>query len=124
KTEVLPLGPISHRRGVVESRDLSGQPTVPENKLEDGVKIQSDGEAMRILGGWVGNKVDAETLWTPILQRMNKAASSWSKTGITFKGRKIVASTLILSRAQYMLTTNDPPDTVVKEVNRVIKKFM
>jgi hypothetical protein len=55
KTEIVPTGKFSHRLRVRTSRTVSG---VGGTKIPDHIKIASEGEPIRTLGAWVGNRVD------------------------------------------------------------------
>jgi len=64
KTEVIPIGKKSHRRTVQVTRKINPQDDDP---LPPRIRIASDGEAVRILGAWIGNETNDQTPWEPIL---------------------------------------------------------
>lgn len=73
KTEILPVGTQEYRLHVVETRQLHHtQPPIPMDQ-----KINVDGELMCTLGCWVGNNIDNETPWTPVLEKIDREYEMW-----------------------------------------------
>jgi len=64
KTEVILIGKKSHRRTVQVTRKINPQDDDP---LPPRIRIASNGEAVRILGAWIGNETNDQTPWEPIL---------------------------------------------------------
>ena len=46
---------------MVESRKAKES----HEKIPENVHMVKDGEAIRVLGAWVGNKIDNEGIWAP-----------------------------------------------------------
>jgi len=82
KTEYLPIGNENFRKEVIRTRKIG------KNEIEKGVKIIKEGEAMRTLGAWVGNKKDNEILWDKILEKQEESLKVWKKMNMSMKGKK------------------------------------
>jgi hypothetical protein len=67
KTEVIPYGSQEFRERVIDTRQLHpGDSHVPQE-----VHIAKEGEAVRILGSFIGNGVEAFSVWTPTLEKID-----------------------------------------------------
>ena len=85
KTEIIRVGTEAYHAEVVEKRKLSsGHPEIPPQ-----IQISRDGEPVRVLGAFVGNKVDQVNIWSPILEKNserprtlgeNPPNARWQKT--------------------------------------------
>lgn len=122
KTEIMPMGSPRYRRKVAETRETSSRGS--GTAFPPGTKIFETGESVRILGGRIGYNLDAEELWEPIIQKMERSADRWSRRHLTLQGRKLVASFLVLSRVQYTLMMNPPPKTVITRVNKILRTIV
>lgn len=122
KTEILPMGTPAYSRSVIETRTVDGRGV--GGLLPQGAKIFETGESIRILGGRVGYNVDVDEIWEPIVQKMERSADRWSRRHLTLRGRKLVASFLVLSKAQYTLMTNPPSPAVITRVEKLLRQVM
>jgi hypothetical protein len=65
KTEIIPIGQQEFRNNVIQTRKLNpDQPPIPNE-----IHIAQDGEPVRILGAWMGNKLNNASIWTPTLEK-------------------------------------------------------
>ena len=113
KTEYLPVGSKVFRKQVIETRQFGG------NKIEKGIRIIKDGEAMRTLGAWVGNETNASLQWEEVLKKQEESIKAWSKTNMSLKGKEIILKALIQSKAMFLATVNGMP----KDVEEKMKKY-
>lgn len=59
-TEMLPIGTEAYREAVLNTqKTMSNGRPLPAN-----IHIAHDNEPIRILGGWVGNGIDEEAVWS------------------------------------------------------------
>jgi len=58
KTEILPVGSEKYRKIVIEKRQTSES---EEDKISEEIQIVKDGEALRTLGSYMGNKTNQMT---------------------------------------------------------------
>lgn len=92
--------------------------------IPDSARIVRDGEALRLLGGWIGYKMDVPALWEKRVSNMEAQVAKWAKRRPIMKGRVIVVNYVILSKAQYMLRTNDPDKMTVDRVVKCVRNMM
>lgn len=80
------------------------------NEIPDNISIAREGELMRILECWVGNKIDQGNPWGPVLEKVNKYLKQWGKSNSSMKGRRHIISmfvggiTFYLTKVQWMLS--------------------
>jgi hypothetical protein len=117
KTEIIPIGTEMYRRKVIDQRKTCEDGTeIPENW-----HIAKDGEAIRILGAWVGNKINAESIWVPLIEKIDSALDRWERVNPTIEGRKIIIQMVIGGMTQYL--ANVQRMRMPKSVeNRLIKR--
>jgi endonuclease/exonuclease/phosphatase family metal-dependent hydrolase len=118
KTEYLPIGNKAFRKEVLESRKMGF------NKIEEGVTIVKDGEAMRTLGAWVGNETQATLQWEKILEKQEESINRWKKTNMSFKGKEIILKALIQSKAIFLATVNGMPVETEDRMKKMFKDFI
>lgn len=69
KTEIIPIGSEDHREQVLLTRKINQNDLFP---IMEEIKIAQDSDAVRLLGGWIGNKIDDTTPWERILDQVHK----------------------------------------------------
>ena len=60
KTEIIPIRREEHRRTTASTRKLSSHDQTP---FPEGTRIVKDGNMVRMLGAWIGNKIEDITPW-------------------------------------------------------------
>ncbi|KAJ3910792.1 hypothetical protein F5877DRAFT_18422, partial [Lentinula edodes] len=86
--------------------------------------VARDGEAVRILGAWYGNKLDTEQSWTPVLEKIDISLGRWSANGLTMEGRRHVVQMIIGGMTQYPTVVQGMPKSIEKRLTKRIKTFM
>ncbi|KAG8932392.1 hypothetical protein FRC01_014236 [Tulasnella sp. 417] len=124
KTEFLPLGTKSYRKSVQQMRTLQPTRIRTSEIFPRGSRMVKDGEPLRILGGHIGYDLDQNQIWEPVITKIEDLADKWSNRHLTMKGRKLVCSFLIQSRAQYLMMTNDPPQEIIQRVEKATHKVI
>ena len=121
KTEIIPLGSEQHRHMISRLRKINERDTVT---LDERVHIAADGEAVRSLGAWIGNKTNDTDPWEPILDNVSKALNRWKKTHPTMAGRKIIVQTIIGGHTQFLTKAQGMPATIEKALIKMTRDFM
>ncbi|KAJ7222669.1 hypothetical protein B0H12DRAFT_1241099 [Mycena haematopus] len=120
KTEIIPFGTPTFRAQLLEDRRLN-----PEDEPIPGdVHVAKDGEAVRILGGFVGNMINAFTVWTPVLDKVDSDYTRWANLNPTMSMKKNIDQIIAGSRTQYLAQVNGMPAAVVKHVLKSQKEFI
>ncbi|KAI0818753.1 hypothetical protein BC629DRAFT_1579259 [Irpex lacteus] len=120
KTIAIPIGHANYRSGVIETRALTPGTT----PLPMDVALIPDGEATRQLGAWVGNKTNAETPWTPILEKINMTLHRWNKYKPTLKGKRLIVQMIVAGMTQYLTKVQGMPKTTENTVKITIRDFI
>ncbi|KAF9494933.1 hypothetical protein BDN71DRAFT_1342013, partial [Pleurotus eryngii] len=119
KTQLLPIGSADYRERVIHERQMNpGHQTIP-----DTMKIIPDGELTRILGAWVGNNGNQESLWTPVLENIDADLEQWEKSHPTTEGRKLIIQMVIGGRTQYLARVQGMPKRVEDGLRKRIRTF-
>ena len=121
KTEYLPIGKPEHRLRVFNERKLNNK---PGNEVEEGLRIVKDGESMRTLGAWVGNKVDVHPQWESILDRQRRVMEVWNDARLSHGGKELILKILVQSLALYLATVNGMPKDVETRMTRQMRSFL
>jgi hypothetical protein len=86
KIQIIPIGPKELQEQIISTRKLAQHQTEIPNNIH---KVQ-EGEAMRILGAWMGNKTNEEAIWSLILEKFDSSLKYWEKLYPTIEGCKII----------------------------------
>ena len=92
KTEIIPIGKKSHRKSVVDTRKVNPQDNEP---LPPNIRIARDGEAVRILGSWIGNETNNQTPWEPILDIIKTKLNLWERAHLMPNGKCIITQAIM-----------------------------
>ena len=121
KTEIIPMGSANHRRDVTESRKINQE---DESPLPEGIRIAQDGEAVRVLGAWIGNEVDDATPWEPILDTIKAKLEIWEKTHPTLNEKRLIIQAVIGGRTQFLAKVQGMPASIEKAITKIISNFI
>src|SRR5271168_927088 len=112
KTEVIPIGTSEFWELVVEARKTKeSHEKIPENE-----HMVKDGEAIRVLGAWVGNKIDSKGVWAPTLEKIDRALEQWEKSHPTMEGRRLILQMVVGGMTQYLTHVQGMPKEIEKKV--------
>jgi ribonuclease HI len=120
KTEILPIGSATYRNSVITTRQI--HPSQPP--LTDGIHIVGDKEPVRILGAWIGNKVDQSAIWSPVIDKIRDNLAQWNKSHPTLFGRHLIVQMVVGGMSQYLTTTQGMPKQVEQILEKTIRKFV
>ncbi|EIW79134.1 hypothetical protein CONPUDRAFT_60230 [Coniophora puteana RWD-64-598 SS2] len=66
KTEIIPIGSPEHCTRIIETRKLHPL----HNPIPRNIQVAKNRMAVRILGAWLGNKVNQATVWSTIIDQI------------------------------------------------------
>ena len=121
KTEVLPIGTETHRRTVAATRKIN---PLDNNPLPPRIRIASDGEAVRMLGAWIGNGTNDVTPWEPILDIIKSKLSRWEKAHLTLNGKRIVIQTIMGGHTQFLTKAQGMPSHIEEALTNIMSRFI
>ncbi|TFY54492.1 hypothetical protein EVJ58_g8829 [Rhodofomes roseus] len=122
KTEVIPIGSPEYRAQVIQTRRID--PTCNAPSIPDFVHIARDGEAVRILGAWIGNRTREAAIWTPTLEKVDRFLTRWGRCNPTMKGKKHIIQMGPGGMTQYLTTVQGMPASIEKELTKKIRSFI
>jgi ribonuclease HI/exonuclease III len=117
KTEIIPIGQQEFRNNVIQTRKLNPDQLPIPNEIH----IAQDGEPVRILGAWMGNKLNNISIWTPTLEKIDKSLAQWAKSHPTLRGKRLIIQMIIGGMTQFLTKAQGemPPEIE----SRLIKKI-
>jgi ribonuclease HI len=121
KTEIIPIGTQQFRHQVIESRKLNH---LDRNPLPDRIQIANEGDAIRILGAWIGNKINDLTAWEPILDKIKENLQRWKRTHPTLNGKRIIIQAVIGGMTQFLTQAQGMPQRIEAAINKIITQFI
>ena len=121
KTEIIPISTADHRATVATSRKLNPS---DDNQLDNRIKIAKDGDAIRLLGAWIGNKADDLTPWELVIDLIKKDTDRWLKIHPTLYGKQLITQAIIGGRTQYLAKVQGMPPEVERTIQKIIQNFL
>lgn len=121
KTEILPIGKESYRKKVIETRKMNSKQQEP---FEEKIRVVKDGESMRTLGAWIGNKIKIDPQWNTILEKQKEIMEGWKKSRPSLRGKELLLKSLVVSRAQFLATVNGMPEWVQMKMEKQMRDFV
>ena len=73
-----------------------------KHQVPDQIRIVKDGDAIRMLGAWIGKKVDDVTTWEPILDKIHDNLQKWKNTHPTMDGRCTIVQAIVGGLTQFL----------------------
>ncbi|THU86569.1 hypothetical protein K435DRAFT_614721, partial [Dendrothele bispora CBS 962.96] len=80
--------------------------------------------ATRILGAWFGNKINADQVWTPVLEKIDKALERWAKGSPTMEGRRLIVQMISGGMTQYLTQVQGMPTNIEKRITKRISNYI
>lgn len=119
KTEILPTGSQTYREELRRTRKLNNHsPEFPE-----GAHIAEEGEAIRMLGAWIGNNINNAEPWGPILEQTITTLDKWERGHPTTEGRRLIAQMSIAGKTQFLTTVQGMPTAIEERLTKIIRTF-
>ncbi|EPS95520.1 hypothetical protein FOMPIDRAFT_21597, partial [Fomitopsis schrenkii] len=122
KTEVIPIGTMEYRAQVRATRSIAGVPN--NDTIPLSIDIAPDGTAVRVLGAWIGNKVDQVATWSPTIQKVDVFLTRWGQSHPTLSGRKNIVQMGPGGITQYLTMVQGMPRSVEITLTKMIRGFM
>ncbi|EPQ50337.1 hypothetical protein GLOTRDRAFT_20464, partial [Gloeophyllum trabeum ATCC 11539] len=120
KTEILPIGNEEHRTNVIVSRKLH-QDDAP---LPESIHVVKDGETIRSLGAWIGNKANPVVPWERTLDKVNRAFKRLQKGHPTLNSKRHMVQHMAGGMTQYLTKVQGMPDPIIDSLVKLIRNFI
>jgi hypothetical protein len=122
KTEIIPIGTDEYRKRVVETRRINGEDA--NDSIPESIHIARDRDATRILGAWVGNRVDPEEPWRKIVEEIRKDLRRWESRYPTLEGKRLIVQMVVGGKTQFLTMAQGMPAETQKEIQRITTEFV
>ncbi len=127
KTEIIPIGSPEFREEMSSTYRATGS----WENYPQGVHVAEDGEAVRILGAFIGNGIDQVAVWTLVLNKivamrkpLMEVIARWKNGHATIQGKKHVVQMIIGGMTQYLTSVQRMPDTIRKRLTKIIREYL
>ena len=121
KTEIIPVGSVTHRREVITTRKINQHDTTP---LPPHIHIAQDGEAVRMLGAWIGNNAEDQAPWETVVDKVKTSLEKWNKIHPTLDGKSQIIQATVGGLTQFLTQTQGMPPHVEQALNNIINDFI
>ena len=88
------------------------------------VDLQWSSDKIKVLGIYIGPAVTDEDNWCPRISAVENVLHSWCQRSLSLSGRALIINSLALSRIWYVASMVPMPDSVSRELNTAIFKFL
>ncbi|KAF6745426.1 hypothetical protein DFP72DRAFT_824515, partial [Ephemerocybe angulata] len=86
--------------------------------------MAKEGQAIRVLGAWVGNRVNELDIWTPTLEVLENKVNFWLKSNPSLEGRSYISKMEPGGRTQYKTMVQGMSQKTEKDIQKIIKRIM
>ncbi|KNZ79497.1 hypothetical protein J132_09581 [Termitomyces sp. J132] len=91
KTKIVPVGDKEFRDRLNATRKMADL-AMP---IPDNIEITPDGEAMQLLGAFIGNQIMNLSIWAPMIEQIASNLKKWSKGHPTIDGRCLIIGMVV-----------------------------
>ncbi|KAI5985817.1 hypothetical protein F5J12DRAFT_728988, partial [Pisolithus orientalis] len=119
KTEVIPISMPDYWQSLIASSKLN--PT--SSALPLSVRVAHNGQAIHILGAWLGNNVNKPSVWSSILKKIDSKLQKWNSWNPSIEGRKTIIQWTIGAMTQYLTCIQGMPKNIEIYLTKCLKLF-
>jgi hypothetical protein len=96
----------------------------PEDINKFDVKDYTIKRHTKYLGMMIGHDIPTHLIWDPILSKMRATIILWKRRNLSIQDRIIITKSLICSTIYYIATNQTVPQTILKEIQKLIYEFI
>lgn len=121
-TEIIPFGTETFRADFIRNRRAKDL----HSRIPDNVRIVPDGDAARLLGARVGNKLSTDTIWGPTMAKLEARMSYWAERDRypDLRARKMFTDWLPAGMTQFLATCQGMPGDIVARAIKLQQSFL
>jgi hypothetical protein len=120
KTEIIPIGTAHFRNEFLETR----RTTLESASFSDNIHIAKEKEPVRMLGGWIGNGIDEEAIWSKNLDKIQAIFNRWDQRHLTLISRRLIVNMFAGGITQYITTVQGMPKEVETRLQQMINSLV
>ncbi|KAH9890116.1 hypothetical protein C8Q73DRAFT_620413, partial [Cubamyces lactineus] len=87
-------------------------------------RMAADGEPVRILGAWMGNRLDECEIWSPKIEAIRSMLEKWTRSRPTLEGKRHVVQMFVGGMSQFLTTVQRMPNPVITRLTAVIRGYL
>jgi hypothetical protein len=72
----------------------------------------------------MGNGVNAEGVWAPVLEKIDHNLDLWEKSHPTMEGRRLIVQMVVGGMTQYLTQVQGMPSEIEKQIARRVRKYV
>lgn len=114
KTQLLPIGTEEYRTEYL----VSGAPPSQRDKTV------AQGQAIRLLGAWIGNGADQIAIWSPRIEKTQKDLNRWKACHPSLAGKALIVQMVIGGGTQYLTKVQGMPQEIERCFIKMITSFV
>ncbi|KAK0430125.1 hypothetical protein EV421DRAFT_1660755, partial [Armillaria borealis] len=120
KTEIIPIGSKDFHDRVCTTRRMKlDDPPIPNH-----IHIAKDGEAVQIIGTFIGNAIDNAEPWTPILEKIDENLEQWQSSHPMLKGKQLIVQMIVGGCTQFLTKVQGMPKHIETRLMNTIRNFI
>lgn len=89
-------------------------------KLADSIIIAQEGDTMRTIGAWIGNKVDNISVWSNTINKIHERLKRWNRGHQSVQGKKHIIQMIVGGMTQYLTTVQGMPKEIERNIIRTV----
>ena len=120
KTEIIPIGTETHRGRLTQTRQI--HPDDPP--LPPGINIAMDGNATRVLGAWIGNKIEEAQPWSPTVDKIKETLDRWVHSKPTLDAKCLIIQMVVGGMMQFLTKAQGMLNTITRSLQTIIRDFL
>jgi hypothetical protein len=120
KSEMIPIGTKTYRENVLNTRKTTPSAT----PLPNNIHIARDKEPTRILGGWVGNGIDEEAIWSKAMDNIQTTFDRWNQRHPTLIAKHLIVNMFAGGMTEYLATVQGMPKEIETKIQKMINTFI
>lgn len=121
KTEIIPIGSPEHRNRIIDTRKIHPTDSEPMNTK---IHIATDGEAVRSLGAWIGNKVCDLTPWETVIDKIMRKLGVWARSHPTLYRKCLITQAVVGRHTQFLTKAQGMPTHIEEAITKIIRDFI
>ncbi|KAH9856442.1 hypothetical protein C2E23DRAFT_711011, partial [Lenzites betulinus] len=120
KTEIIPVGTQRYRSEAAKEYAETGR----WKAYPVGARVAADGEPVRVLGAFIGNKLEPRGVWSAKLEKVRGVMERWKKGKATLVGKKHGAQMTLGGMTQFMADVQRMPQDVMKRFEKLLREYV
>jgi hypothetical protein len=106
------------------NRDRTISAQLQNGAIDRNIRIMQDGETCRLLGAWIGNRVQYITPWPSVLDKIACDLERWNDSQPTLEGKRHIINMVIGGRTQYLTRVQGLPKEVENTLIKAEHSFL